>query len=111
MRKYKTLPVLRHKILKVYGLSEPSIAEMLKQVPKKIKNIMLGFYPNFPENHVTISLRGQDEPTVMDALNRTVNEIRSILGPFLLPSEGLLSNLFPPNTFEYLQEVGLSNLF
>lgn len=87
LRKYKTLPVLRHKILKFYGVSEPSIAEMLKQVPQKIDNIILGFYPNFPENHVTISLRGQDEPTVMDALNRTVDEIRSLLGPFLFATE------------------------
>jgi nicotinamide-nucleotide amidase len=87
LRKYKTLPVLRHKILKFYGLSEPSIAEMLKQLPKKIENIILGFYPNFPENHVTISLRGHDEPTVMDELNRTVKEIRSLLGPFLFATE------------------------
>ncbi len=87
LSKYKTLPILRHKILKFYGLSEPSIAEMLKQVPKKIENIILGFYPNFPENHVTISLRGPDEPTVMDVLNRTVSEIRSLLGPFLFATE------------------------
>ena len=87
LRKYKTLPVLRHKILKFYGLNEPSIAEMLKQVPRKIENIILGFYPNFPENHVTISLRGQDEPAVMDVINRTVSEIRSILGPFLFTTE------------------------
>ena len=87
LRKYKTLPVLRHKILKFYGLSEPSIAEMLKQLPRKVENIILGFYPDFPENHVTISLRGQDEPTVMDALNRTVSEIRSLLGPFLFATE------------------------
>ena len=87
LRKYKTLPVLRHKILKFYGLSEPSIAETLKQVPKKIGNVILGFYPNFPENHVTISLRGQDEPTVMDVINRTVSEIRSLLGPYLFATE------------------------
>ena len=84
---YETLPVLRHKVLKFYGLSEDSISEILKELPKTIENIILGFYPNFPENHVTVSLRGRDESTVMDAINRTVMEIRALVGPFLFAAE------------------------
>lgn len=84
---YKTLPVLRHKILKFYGLSEDRISEMLKELPKTLEHIILGFYPNFPENHVTVSLRGQDEPTVMDAINRAVMEIRALVGPFLFATD------------------------
>ena len=79
----KTLPVLRQRILKLYGLNEPGIAEILKDLPRKNENILLGFYPHFPENHITISLRGQDERTVMGELDRAEQEVRSLLGPYI----------------------------
>ena len=77
---YKTLPVLRQRILKLYGLNEPKIAEMLKDLPGKSQNVLLGFYPQFPENHITISLRGHDEATVLTELDRMEKEIRDLVG-------------------------------
>jgi nicotinamide-nucleotide amidase len=56
----EAVPVMKHRMLKVYGLSEPSIAEVLRNLPRK--EVILGFYPQFPENRITISLRGEDEP-------------------------------------------------
>ncbi|MBU2499476.1 MAG: CinA family nicotinamide mononucleotide deamidase-related protein, partial [Proteobacteria bacterium] len=79
----KTLPVLRHRILRIYGLSEPNIAELLKGLPKRGDQIILGFYPRFPENHITMSLRGQDEPTVVAELDVMEGDIRALLGPFI----------------------------
>jgi nicotinamide-nucleotide amidase len=79
----KTLPVLRQRILKLYGLNEPNIAEILKDLPRKSENIIFGFYPHFPENHITISLRGHDEPTVMKELDAMEEEIRILVGPFI----------------------------
>jgi len=80
---YKTLPVLRQRILKLYGLTEPKIAELLKDLPGKREDIILGFYPQFPENHITISLRGHDEPTVMGELDRMEKEIRALVGSYV----------------------------
>ena len=80
---YKTLPVLRQRILKLYGLTEPRIAEILKDLPGSRENVILGFYPHFPENHITISLRGHDEPSVMGDLDRMENEIRNLVGSFI----------------------------
>jgi nicotinamide-nucleotide amidase len=80
---YKTLPVLRQRILKLYGLTEPKIAELLKDLPGKRENVILGFYPQFPENHITISLRGHDEPTVMGELDRVEKEIRKRVGSYV----------------------------
>ena len=77
---YKTLPVLRQRILKLYGLTEPKIAELLKDLPGRDEKVILGFYPHFPENHITISLRGHDEPTVMGELDRMEKEIRNLVG-------------------------------
>lgn len=79
----KTLPVLRQRILKLYGLNEPGIAESLKDLPRTNENILFGFYPHFPENHITISLRGQDERTVMKELDRAEEEVRALLGPYI----------------------------
>lgn len=86
----KTLPVLRQIILKLYGLNEPRIAEILKDLPRKDENVLLGFYPHFPENHLTISIRGEDERTVMGELDKAEHEIRALLGPYIFAS-GVLS--------------------
>ncbi|MFH1122735.1 MAG: competence/damage-inducible protein A, partial [Pseudomonadota bacterium] len=79
----ETLPVLRHRALRVYGVSEPNIAELLKGLPKRGGNIILGFYPRFPENHLTMSLRGQDEPSVVAELDVMEQDIRAVLGPYI----------------------------
>jgi nicotinamide-nucleotide amidase len=80
---YKTLPVMRQRILRLYGLNEPSIAETLKQLQVKTAGIILGFYPHFPENHITLSLRGKDEPTVTKELDRLEKEIRRLVGSYI----------------------------
>jgi nicotinamide-nucleotide amidase len=105
LAQYKTLPVVRQRILKLYGISEPSIAEILKDLPERTGNIILGFYPHFPENHITIILRGHDEPTVIEELNMTEKEIRDLVGPFIFAAgnqtmEGVVGEL--------LREKGLT---
>jgi nicotinamide-nucleotide amidase len=82
----KTQPVLKHRVLKLYGLSEPSMAEALKDLPRKAENIILGYYPHFPENHITLSLRGDDEPTVLFELEWMEKEIRRLVGSFIFAS-------------------------
>ena len=99
---YKTLPVMRQRILKLYGLNEPNIAEVLKDLPGRIENIILGFYPNFPENHITLSLRGQDDRSVTDKLDGIEKEIRSLLGPYIFTSgnksmEGVVGEMLRKN--------------
>ena len=79
----ETLPVHRQRLLKLYGLNEPAIAETLKDLPRKNADILLGFYPHFPENHITISLRGRDEPTVIGALDKAEQEVRALLSPYI----------------------------
>ena len=84
LKHVKTLPVLRQRILKLYGLNEPGMAEILRDLPRNNENILLGFYPHFPENHITISLRGKDEQTVMRELDKAEREVRALLGPAIL---------------------------
>jgi len=77
------LPALKHKVLKLYGLNEPSIAERLRDLPEKSGNVILGFYPRFPENHITLSLRGEDEPSVTGEIDLMEREIQSRVGSFI----------------------------
>jgi nicotinamide-nucleotide amidase len=77
------LPTLKHKVLKLYGINEPSIAEKLSDLPVKSGNIILGFYPRFPENHITLSLRGEDQPSIDGELDAMEREIRRRVGSFV----------------------------
>ena len=83
LRCYKTLPIMRQRVLKLYGLNEPGIAEIFKTLQGKTGNIVFGFYPRFPENHITISLRGQDEPIVTKELDRVEMEVRRLVGSYV----------------------------
>jgi nicotinamide-nucleotide amidase len=83
LRFYKTLPVIRQRILKLYGLNEPDIAETLKELHGKTGDVVLGFYPDAPENHITLSLRGESESTVTQELAGVERQVRQMIGPFV----------------------------
>ena len=81
--RYETLPVMRQRIIKVYGLDEPRIAEIFNSLERRLEEVVLGFYPHFPENHITISLRGRDEPSVSSALDQAERVISEMLRPYV----------------------------
>jgi len=79
---YETLPVVRQHLIKLYGLSEPRIAEIFVKLQGKTIDAVLGFYPHFPENHITISLQGEDESSVIAELDQVQAEILSLVGDY-----------------------------
>ncbi len=81
---YKTVPAVGQRILKLFGVKEPDIAETLKELRGKTGDVVLGFYPQFPENHITLSLSGKDEPTVTDELGKVEKEIRRLVGSYVI---------------------------
>ena len=80
---YDEIPVTRSRILKLYGLTEPHIAEMFRELEDRTGDVVLGFYPQFPEIHITLSLRGEDEATVSGELDRVEAEIRQVMGTYI----------------------------
>jgi nicotinamide-nucleotide amidase len=87
LQREETLPVMRQRLLKLYGPSEPELAELMKGLSScEAEGALLGFYPHFPENHVTIAARGRDEPSVMAVLKRTEQEIRRLMGDCVFAS-------------------------
>lgn len=80
---YKVVPLIKQKVLKLYGLDEPSITEIFKGLQGKTGEAIFGFYPHFPENHITISLRGKNESKVTKKLEEIEAEIRRLIGPYI----------------------------
>ena len=84
---YQTVPVVRQRLIKLYGLSEPRIAEIFAKLRGKPTDAVLGFYPHFPENHITVSLQGEDESTVTAELDRVEAEILSLVGDYVFTTD------------------------
>ena len=74
---------IHSRILKVFGLREPDLAEIFKQIEDKTGEVVVGFYPHFPEIHITLSLKGEDEKSVNGELDRVEAEICDLLGPYI----------------------------
>jgi nicotinamide-nucleotide amidase len=79
----KAAPLVRYQVLKLYGLNEPMIAEALMDLSGKTGNVILGYYPRFPENHITLSLRGEDEPAMIEELDLMEKKIRNRVGSYV----------------------------
>ncbi len=86
LSRYAQLPVVRQRILKLFGINESSIAEIFKKLDKKTGNVEFGFYPNFPENHITMTLKGSDVSVVERELSRVEKQVRQFFDPYLFAS-------------------------
>lgn len=71
----------RQRILKVYGLAEHEIVKVLEDFTQSKQNVVIEVYDHFPETHITISLRRDDEPSAMSLLDEAEVKIRTLIGP------------------------------
>ena len=88
LQRYRPTTVPHHRILKVYGMSEPYIADVFKGLSDELKKVMFGFYPYFPENHITITVQGKNDAEIERKLDRAEEKIRNLLGPYIFASDG-----------------------
>jgi nicotinamide-nucleotide amidase len=91
--------------LRLFGISETQLQEVVAQIPEFREGVNVGYYPNFPENHLTLTVHGRDRQELdktLDrltaALAREVNDV--LLGPEEMPLEELVGR--------QLQEGGLT---
>jgi nicotinamide-nucleotide amidase len=77
----RILPVERHRTLKIYGLTGPEIVKTLEDLSQKKQNVDLESHDHFPEIHITLGLRRDDEPSAMNLLDEVEREIRNLMGP------------------------------
>jgi len=79
--------VFRQRLFKVFGLQEAQIGEMLDGLSQAEAGVMIGFYPNFPENHVTVTVRAADEAQAETVLNRLEAEVEKRLGGYVVAKD------------------------
>jgi nicotinamide-nucleotide amidase len=89
---------MRQRTLRLFGLSETQLQETVNRLEEWQGGVSVGFYPNFPENHLTMTVRGPDPGVLEDsldlltkALGREVGD--ALLGPALVPLEELVGRL------------------
>ena len=80
--------VVRQRLFKLFGPQEAQIGEILNGVAEREKGVMLGFYPNFPENHVTVTVRAASEKQAEETLTRVETEVEERLGAFVVAKDG-----------------------
>jgi len=56
------------KTIKLFGISEAKVDEAVSAADVKLPGIAIGFYPRFPENHLVITSRADDEATTVGNL-------------------------------------------
>jgi nicotinamide-nucleotide amidase len=86
LSRYRPSTVPHRRILKVFGLSESQIADVLSGVSDDLKQLMFGFYPLFPETHITITIRGKDVAEIEGELTAAENQITTLLDPYVFAS-------------------------
>jgi nicotinamide-nucleotide amidase len=74
---YAGQKVIRQRVYNVFGLSEPEVNERFKDLDKQFESLQLGFYPNFPENHLTVSIRSEKAlwaDRLLDSIEKVIEE-------------------------------------
>ncbi len=69
--------------IKTFGLSEASVDEKLSDVDFAGAGVGIGFYPNFPENHIVLTVRSKDENTAAKTLSWAEGEVVKRLHPYI----------------------------
>jgi nicotinamide-nucleotide amidase len=73
--------------LRLFGISETHLQQVVSRLPDFRQGVTVGFYPNFPENHLTLTVRGQDDGALEETLNRLTEAIAREVGDALLGTE------------------------
>jgi nicotinamide-nucleotide amidase len=89
---------LVQRTLRLFGISEIQLQEILSRLAEFRQGVTVGVYPNFPENHLTLTLRGTDRPALEAHMERLVAALArevgdTLLGPAETPLEDLVGRL------------------
>jgi nicotinamide-nucleotide amidase len=80
--------------LRLFGISEAQLQEIVSRIPDFQQGVTVGFYPNFPENHLSLTLRGPDEATLQATLENLTAALAREVGEALLgPDDVTLEEL------------------
>jgi nicotinamide-nucleotide amidase len=79
--------VLGQRTLRFFGISETQLQEVVSRLPEFQPGVTVGFYPAFPECHLTLTLKGEDSGALDAALDRLTAALKREVGEVLLGPE------------------------
>lgn len=74
--------------LRLFGKMEVEVQQAVHAVEKDFEGIEVGFYPNFPEIHLTLTARGPERATLEQRLDQCVAALARQVGEALLGPDG-----------------------
>lgn len=74
---------VKQKVYKVFGLGENEINRRVTHLEEEEKRARIGYYPVFPEVHLSLAVIDEDPASVSELFERLENEIENALGDFL----------------------------
>ncbi len=80
LQRHPHQPVVKQRVYKIFGLLENEINQRLKNLEPRDGSVQLGFYPNFPENHLTVLVRTNQAFRAERFLDQLETEIEARLG-------------------------------
>jgi nicotinamide-nucleotide amidase len=80
---------LAHRTLRLFGISEIQLQEVVCRLPEFQQGVAVGYYPCFPENHLTLTVRGRDQAALNAGLDRLTAALAREVGEVLLGSDDL----------------------
>ena len=90
--------LVAQRTLRLFGISENQLQEVVSQIPEFQQGVGIGYYPNFPENHLTLTVHGRDRQVLDETLDRLTAALARevddvLLGPEETPLEELVGRL------------------
>jgi nicotinamide-nucleotide amidase len=91
--------------LRFFGIPEAQLQGLIFQLPDFQQGVTVGFYPNFPEIHLSLTARGPDRAELDAALDRLTVVLAQEVGETLL---GTVEVTLEELVGRYLREAGLT---
>ena len=79
--------VIVDKVLRVFGLDEPTVGARVAGVIEAVPGLSVGYYPCFPEVEVTLTVRGPDREQAAVVIGRAEEQLRRELGDHVYGSD------------------------
>ena len=84
MARFADRPFFRQRVIKLLGLTESEVTARLTGFAESFPLAALGSYPNFPEVHLSLTVKGEDEAPLEELLDRMEADLRQRLGQYII---------------------------
>ncbi len=98
-------PFFRQRVIKLLGLTESEVSARLQGFAEGYPQAALGSYPNFPEVHLSLTVKGEEEAPLEELLDRMEADLKQRLGRYII---GRDSETLARTVGRMLDEKGLT---